>query len=568
MTSTVKAVIQDPNQILVVPADQLRSDLKSAPTEELKLFLKTIGNEEWLKTLSSEQQTSLVTRVISTLPPAASIDLIGPFMKTFQKRHLPPPSEESVKKLLRENREFFLARAREHYCKEYNVEEVSDQTLFLRLLLEELSNGTGYLFDELMQKEVSLTEKVNGKDLLEMGYTNGTADQFNRILAYYQSKMENSAFRELIVERGEKIAEKIADRLELLGVFLETCKSLDIDPTPFLIKQNWIRAICRSWNYEAIEQIAPFLPGLERKKLYKTFGFSLILSSAKRNQQVALNLCFESLRELGIDTASFLPKRNKNHLTYLEKFLMMLGEREGCKAIAAVTGNTSEKKVMFSKTDRLYRTFEPEKAREKLEEMWKGIITALEGKERSIWQDRKFVAKVHTFMKAAFLESVFLFRDAWEKSNHQSEKMSDSLSDQQLKRSYVPYFFHGGFIEMYHLARGLAINKGDYLLFQKLTSKDEAPFFNQLKKQFHWRQMYMAYQSLFDHYSVSSGFKRYFYSMTGDFIPRLKEGESIRFDFSELWWRHTFAFNVCVPVLSGPPFLGKPFTKILDGELK
>ncbi len=51
MTSTVQTVIQNSGQILVVPADQLRSDLKSVPTNELKLSLKTIANEEWLKNL-------------------------------------------------------------------------------------------------------------------------------------------------------------------------------------------------------------------------------------------------------------------------------------------------------------------------------------------------------------------------------------------------------------------------------------------------------------------------------------------------------------------------------------
>ncbi len=562
MTSTVQVVIQDCGQILNVPADQLRSDLKSAPTEELKLFLKTIGNEDWLKTLSGEQQTSLCVKVFSVLPPAASIDLIGPFMKTLQKFNLPPSSEKFVKKSFRENREFFLAGAREVYCKEHNVEEVSDQTLFLYMILGGLHRrGDGDLLDELMQQEVSLTEKVNGKDLLEMGYTLGTADQFKRILAYYQSKMENSAFRELFVERGEKIAGKIAVRLELLGVFFETCKSLDIDPASFLIKQNWIRAISGSNNYEALGQISPFLPVEERKKLYETFGFSLILSSAKRNQQEALNHCLQTLRELAIDPACFLPKRYKNHPTYLENFFMMLGEREACKAIVAATGNTSGKKVVISKTDQLYQTFEQEKAREKLEEMWKGIITALEDKDKSIWQDEKFIAKVHTFMEAAFLEMVFMFRDAWEKSDHQSEKMSDSLSDQQLEQSYVGYFFHGGFVEMYHLARGLAINKGEYLSFRKLTPEDEAPFFNHKKEQFHWRQMYMSYLSLFDHYSVSSNFKRYFFRTATDLIPRLKlkEGER-RFDFTDLYWQNRIGFDVGVPVVSGQsPSLGHVF---------
>ncbi len=534
MTSYVQAVILDRGQILVVPADQLRSDLKSAPTDELKLFLKTIVNEEWLKTLSSEQQTSLFAKVITTLPLAASIDLIEPFMKTLLKFNPPPPSEESIKKMFRENREFFLARFREGYCKEHNVEEVSDQTLFLHMILGDLSIGRAELFDELMQEEVSLTEKVKDKNLLEMGYTHGTPDQFKRILAYYQSKMENSAFRELFVEKGEKIFSKIT-RLNVRAVFIETCKSLDIDTASFQITQEtqgWIRAISLSNNYKALGQIAPSFPVEGRKKLYEPFSFYLILSSATKNQQEGLNHCLQTLRELAIDPACFLPKRYKNHLTYLEKFLMMLGERKGCKAIVAVTGTTSGEKVVISETDRLYRTFEQEKAREKLEEMRNGIITALEDKNKSIWQDKKFVAKVHTFMKAAFLETVFLFRDAWEKSDHQSVKMTQLLNDQKLKPSYVFTFFYGGFVEMYHLARGLATIKEEKFSFPELTPEDEAPFFNHQKEQFHWRQMYMACRSLFDYYSVNPD-GSYFSWTRADVTPMLKEGETRCFGFPD-----------------------------------
>ena len=246
---------------------------------------------------------------------------------------------------------------------------------------------------------------------------------------------------------------------------------------------------------------------------------------------------------------------------------MMLGEQEGCKAIVAATGNTSGEKDVISKTDQLYRTFEQEKAWEKLEEMWKGIITALEDKDKSIWQ-RRFKSEVHTFMEAAFLETVFLFRDAWEKSDHQSETMSDSLSDQQLKPSYVDLFFHGSFVEMYHLARGLAINKGGYLSFRKLTPEDEAPFFNHQKEQFHWRQMCNALQSLLDHYSMSSNV-RYFHCDRADLIPRLKEGETRRFYFTDPYWQNPIGFDVGVPVVSGQsPFLEDPFLLQPDGGLK
>lgn len=528
MISTVQTVINNPNEIFTLPQETLKIELSGATDKTIQLFLKAIEQGDFFNKLNKEEKSNLTVKVMCVAPKHITHEMLASFRNKMLDSKVMPP-EELVKISFAANQEFVMEKAREYYCKKFNVDEVEDSTLLLYMLHEDFSKFDGKNFDVFIEGDIAIDVKVDGSDLLFIGCKFCNKNQFEAILSVYQSKMNKFAFKKLLEERGEEIVKKLAEkgsylreeaigRGGLLQVFIEKCRSLNIDLKPVFQKVSLL-------NQPDMIAFAIFdLSEEVQKKAYQNLGVSLIVEFAIKRSEEELMMLISKMKNLGVDPTSILPKRLKKSFTYLEKFLLMIGEREACLKLIKVTGSLSENTMIVPTEEQVYRNYPRKLADENLREQIRNIELEFRNVDEAIWQNEEFLSKYNQVMEQAFIDTIFLIRDAWEKSEHVPMIMGELMKDQSLgEDGYVYRFFYDNFIEMYHLARGYGLIENKSYMFPAISSEDEVPYFIPSKCQYHWRQMFLVVGSLFNHYEVRSD-SRYHTWTWPDFEPKVPAG--------------------------------------------
>lgn len=509
MASLTQQINSNPSLIFSTPTSELRDELAKQPTLELKIFLNTIGNAEWLLTLKKDQHLDLAKKIQLILPAHVITSKFQEFdfLTTALGPYLPKePPKDFLQQLYRENRPFCYAMSTCNKNIELNDKPADDDPTKTLQIFHSLHQHQPEIVEFLLDEDISLTAKVEGDDLLDMGKSYKLATPlFAKILEAYRRRLPADEYKALLEARAPALLANFAHgSTEKLVILFTACRQVGLTNIEFPINNTsdqpsfpWAKTP-ETWSI-----LFRVLSDKTKREILQNYPFYFVTQFGMADNLEYLREMFITLKAMGIGHQSFSRNRKGRHLTYMENFFLMLGRREAARALFVETSPEAEVKI--SKTDSLYKSFDSGKTFSSLALKREKLMDTLRFRKGdvTIWDDRVFLKKAHQFMKEAFLATVFLFRDAWENSGHDAKEMGKLLEDQsQGRSSYIGRYFYGSFVEFYRLSLGKAVfsQNGDFMLFPELTSKDEDPYFDPSQYQYHWRVMYTAIRSLLDYY--------------------------------------------------------------------
>lgn len=237
MSTSFQLISKDPNQIFAIDSDKLRSDLQTVKTEDLKSLFETLANKEWLQTLSPNQHTGLTVKILGVLPPDVPDKVVSCFKKAVLEFKPLLPEEDILKMVFRDNRTYYLEKAKKDYCERYDVTEVDERQLLLFILYTNIDRENGELVEEILKEDLPLDTKIKGYDLFDIGFRFGSPEQCQKIFKVYQSKLDESKFKQLLSEKTEKIIQILyrEGQDDNLIFFLKTCETLQLEVPSFII---------------------------------------------------------------------------------------------------------------------------------------------------------------------------------------------------------------------------------------------------------------------------------------------------------------------------------------------
>lgn len=516
--TTLQQINANPDLIFSTQNAVLREELATQPTAELKNFLRTLANDDWFRKLDESKRLDVFMKVQCVVPAEAvtEFEALDHFFKTISPYQPSKTPKDFLQLLYRENRSFCYAMV--FRLRGRHEEQLQDNPTKNLVLFDYACNYFASESSFLLDEEISLSAKIADRDLLDIGCKYELSPSLLlKILEVYRKRLPKDEYKALLQARGPKVFEDISGNGLKTAYLLSAYKEIGLEP-PFLSTDGLLNTKF-PWANTPSEwkELFKYLSDHTKRSILQKYPFYFIIQFGLSDDPAYFDELFLKLHALGLGAQAYSLGTEPGGQSYLENFFLMLGRQDSAKRLSlARQPNTN---VKTSETDTLYRTFDRQKIREQLEFSYENLMAELRFHtgDLSIWTRQEFLKKAHEFMELAFLETIFLFRDAWEKSGHDSNVMGRLLSDQKRDGPrYIKHYFYGSFVEFYRFSQSKAIfaEKGNNLTFPSLSFKDEDPFFDPLQLQYHWRVMYTAIGSLLRFYQFDEHFDSRYWHWT------------------------------------------------------
>jgi len=497
----VQAVITNPNKLFDSSYFDLETQLETSPRRVIRLFMEAVTDTNWVNKLSIEQQEQWNKKLRLVLPSHTPYDCLEIFRSVFRDLELPSLENNFTLQMWMLNRGLVLQNLRYDFRSKLGYEAQSVEQLYLFAIYQDYQYSSSSTYLKLLLKEgIDLRSDLRGEDLLSIVSVHGTAEELQLTLDYYRLVYRDH-FRDFLKSRMMRLLTQNLDSFENVQILIRVCRKARLEPNQWINRINW---------FECPNCFPVVMRWLEKSSM-QCYGIHFLLFAAIEGDK-EFNEWVEILSINGVDPSQLFPKREGDHLNPIEELLLMLGQREACERIVKKLGGDRAGSIEIPEADSFYTGYMEQAASINLENLHQAVELGMRSKrlraatrEEALeqWNDKAHLAFVDKFLRAAFIDTVFIFRDAYEKSGHDLTRMEKLLNNRRDDGPrYLHRFFYRSFVDTYHKARALALTVPGFFALPRLTREDEEPFFTPGSIQNDWRLMHNSLQFLLLQYPL------------------------------------------------------------------
>jgi len=524
----VQAVITDPNKLFGSSYFDLENQLEASPRRIIRLFIEAVTKTDWVSQLSTEKQEQLSKKLSLVLPSHTPYDCLEIFRSVFRNLELPSLRNNFTLQMWMLNRGLVLQNLRYDFRSKLGHAAHSVEQLYLFAIHQDYQHSSSSTYLKLLLKEgIALSGELKGEDLLSIVSAHGTAEELQLTLDYYRL-VYCDYFREFLNDRMNKLLHQNLESPGTMLTLIRACQKSRLEPDQWIKKIDWIK------HPTCFPVVMRWLDKETQRTFYQAHGLNLLILSALKSEG-ELNDWAERMVAVDVDPCQLFPKRKGTNLTSIEELLLMLGYRDACVRIVKKFGGDSADSIKIPEGDTFYTGYVDKAAHINLRNLHRAVESGMAfGKKRGAsrkealnkWGDNAYLAFTDKFLRAAFIETAFIFRDAYEKSGRDFKKMEKLLNNlRDDGPHYLHRFFYRSFVDTYHKARAYTLMIPGFFTLARMKRKDEKPFFTPGNVQNDWRLMYNSLQFLLQLYPMGNLREAYYDYLEPDFGFRVKKDE-------------------------------------------
>jgi hypothetical protein len=528
MTPLTQSIIKDPNQIFQADTLALRNELKKTDEKTHEAFLNVISETEWMDELPLERKQSLFDKVMLVSPSCTIVSHKQLWMKFLASIRKDLTDEEFPFKdeYFRDNREHAIHYPIYHVPSKNSVSEGVKLLHFLKWCFDMRLMDPWEVIQSGIPLAATIQDRDEDLDLLDIAMRNSNNCEFlGKVIKLYQEKWSPVAYAERESSFKSRYLKSRSDTAALLSPLLKADFTVEDHKTMTLFSLIQFR------------QILPFLNSASvsfRRNQVAAHPLYYMMATAFLGNECQMEDLL--MGEHKIPLSTYFRRRFPGRLTTLETGFILLNQPRTAQLLVKASGG---KGVRVSESDRLFRTYDLEKRTNALLQAYEEILKSLTTPQK--WTEKPFLRKTHLFMKMAFLNTVYILRDARDKSGGDLSKMRELLYKPNDGADNKPNFCEV-FLNLYWFSRNHVFFHEGTLLQPNLTSQDEDPFFDPNDYRYQWRILYTFISALIRTEGIQEGVEaKDQFGSCWDLKRRIQVGGSTKIDLPAVLHPFTLA---------------------------